>query len=131
MLEIDEDFELSNVATQSDEVFKYAGVNDLYNKIDKTVLQHTRELILKAILDDYYSCMKLINETMSSELDIAETLLEKLSKEQEKDQDTIERLEESNAELETLLDKAKEIKRTLEARIEVNEKMYAASEHKM
>lgn len=131
LLEIDEDFELSNVATQSDEVFKYAGVNDLYNKIDKTVLQHTRELILKAILDDYYSCMKLINETMSSELDIAETLLEKLSKEQEKDQDTIERLEESNAELETLLDKAKEIKRTLEARIEVNEKMYAASEHKM
>ena len=82
LLEIDEDFELSNVATQSDEVFKYAGVNDLYNRIDKTVLQNTRELILKAILNDYYNCMKLINEHMSSGLDDAEILLEKLSKKQ-------------------------------------------------
>ena len=131
LLEIDEDFELSNVATKSDEVFKYAGINDLYNKLDKTVLQNTRELILKAILDDYYSCMKLINEQMSSGLDITETLLEKLSKKQEEDQDIIDRLEESNDELETLLNKAKEIKKTLEARIKVNEEMYAASEHKM
>ena len=131
LLEIDEDFELSNVATQSDEVFKYAGVNDLYNRIDKTVLQNTRDLILKAILNDYYNCMKLINEHISSGLDDAEILLEKLSKKQEEDQDTIEGLEESNAELEELLYKVKEIKKTLEARIKVNEEMYAVSKRKM
>lgn len=131
LLEIDEDFELSNVATQSDEVFKYAGVNDLYNRIDKTVLQNTRELILKAILDDYYNCMRLINDHMSSGLDDAETLLEKISKKQEEDQNTIEELKESNAELESLLYEVKKIKTTLEARIKANEEMYAVSEHKM
>lgn len=130
LLEIDEDFEMSDVATHSEEIFKYAGINDLFHKIDKTVLQNTRVLILKAILDDYYSCMKLINEHISSGLSNSETLLEKLSKKQEEDQDIIDELKETNDELGSLLLKVQEIKKTLEVQIKINEELNAASKHR-
>lgn len=130
LLEIDEDFEMSDVATHSEEIFKYAGINDLFHKIDKTVLQNTRVLILKAILDDYYSCMKLINEHISSGLSNSETLLEKLSKKQEEDQDIIDELKETNDELGSLLLKVQEIKKTLEVQIKINEELNATSKHR-
>lgn len=123
-------FGFSDVSTRSDEIFKYAGVNDLFHKIDKTVLQNTRELILKAILDDYYNCMKLINDHISSGLSDSETLLENLSKKQEEDQDSIEELQETNDELEGLLLKVQEIKKTLEMQIKINEELNAASKHR-
>lgn len=124
LLEIDEDLEFSDVNTKSDKILKYAGVDELFHKIDKFVLQNKRKYIIDVITNDYMRCMKVINDNASIYLDDTKQFLKQLTENREYEKGQIEELEQSNADLEELLVKVKEVRNKLEREIKVNSDLY-------
>lgn len=120
LLEIDEDLEFSDVSRKADDILKYAGVNDLFDRINKVVLLNRRNFIVNGIINDYIKCMKVINENAALYLDDSKAYLKKLTEDREYDQSQIEEIEQSNRDIEILQGKIREIRRNLEIEISVN-----------
>lgn len=120
LLEIDEDLEISDVNRKFDEILKYAGVNDLFKRINDVVLVNRRKYILEMIIDDYNQCMRIINEKASSCIDKNMEYLSQLSEDREDDKNQIEKLEECIHDIEVLEQKLKRIRSDLEIQIEAN-----------
>lgn len=120
LLEIDEDLEFSDVSRKADDILKYASVNDLFDKINKVVLLNRRNYIVNGIINDYIKCMKVINENASLYLDDSKAYLKKLTEDREYDQSQIEKIEQSNRDIEILQDKIRKIRRNLEIEISAN-----------
>ena len=120
LLEIDEDLEFSDVSRKADDILKYAGVNDLFERINKVVLLNRRNYIVNGIVNDYIRCMKVINENAALYLDDSKAYLKKLTEDREYDQSQIEEIEQNNRDIEVLQGKIKEIRRNLEIEISVN-----------
>lgn len=114
LLEIDEDLEFSDVSRKADDILKYASVNDLFDRINKVVLLNRRNYIVNGIINDYIKCMKVINENASLYLDDSKAYLKKLTEDREYDQSQIEKIEQSNRDIEILQDKIRKIRRNLE-----------------
>lgn len=120
LLEIDEDLEFSDVSRKADDILKYASVNDLFDRINKVVLLNRRNYIVNGIINDYIKCMKVINENESLYLDDSKAYLKKLTEDREYDQSQIEKIEQSNRDIEILQDKIRKIRRNLEIEISAN-----------
>ena len=120
LLEIDEDLEFSDVSRKADDILKYASVNDLFDRINKVVLLNRRNYIVNGIINDYIKCMKVINENASLYLDDSKAYLKKLTEDREYDQSQIEKIEQSNRDIEILQDKIRKIRRNLEIEISAN-----------
>lgn len=120
LLEIDEDLEFSDVSRKADDILKYASVNDLFDRINKVVLLNIRNYIVNGIINDYIKCMKVINENASLYLDDSKAYLKKLTEDREYDQSQIEKIEQSNRDIEILQDKIRKIRRNLEIEISAN-----------
>lgn len=120
LLEIDEDLEFSDVRRKADDILKYASVNDLFDKINKVVLLNRRNYIVNGIINDYIKCMKVINENASLYLDDSKAYLKKLTEDREYDQSQIEKIEQSNRDIEILQGKIRKIRRNLEIEISAN-----------
>lgn len=120
LLEIDEDLEFSDVSRKADDILKYASVNDLFDRINKVVLLNRRNYIVNGIINDYIKCMKVINENASLYLDDSKAYLKKLTEDREYDQSQIEKIEQSNRDIEILQDKIRRIRRNLEIEISAN-----------
>lgn len=120
LLEIDEDLEFSDVRRKADDIFKYASVNDLFDRINKVVLLNRRNYIVNGIINDYIKCMKVINENASLYLDDSKAYLKKLTEDREYDQSQIEKIEQSNRDIEILQGKIRKIRRNLEIEISAN-----------
>lgn len=120
LLEIDEDLEFSDVRRKADDILKYASVNDLFDRINKVVLLNRRNYIVNGIINDYIKCMKVINENASLYLDDSKAYLKKLTEDREYDQSQIEKIEQSNRDIEILLGKIRKIRRNLEIEISAN-----------
>ena len=120
LLEIDEDLEFSDVSRKADDILRYAGVNDLFDRINKVVLLNRRNYIVNGIINDYIKCMKVINENAALYLDDSKAYLKKLTEDREYDQNQIEEIEQSNRDIEILQGKIREIRRNLEIEISVN-----------
>ncbi len=120
LLEIDEDLEISDVNRKSDAILEYAGVNDLFKRINDVVLVNRRKYILEMIADDYNQCMRIINEKASSCIDKNMEYLSQLSEDKEDDENQIEKLEECISDIEILEQKLKRIRSDLEIQIEAN-----------
>ena len=120
LLEIDEDLEFSDVSRKADDILKYASVNDLFDRINKVVLLNRRNYIVIGIINDYIKCMKVINENASLYLDDSKAYLKKLTEDREYDQSQIEKIEQSNRDIEILQDKIRKIRRNLEIEISAN-----------
>ena len=120
LLEIDEDLEFSDVSRKADDILKYASVNDLFDRINKVVLLNRRNYIVNGIINDYIKCMKVINENASLYLDDSKAYLKKLTEDREYDQSQIEKIEQSNRDIEILQGKIRKIRRNLEIEISAN-----------
>ena len=120
LLEIDEDLEFSDVSRKADDILKYASVNDLFDRINKVVLLNRRNYIVNGIINDYIKCMKMINENASLYLDDSKAYLKKLTEDREYDQSQIEKIEQSNRDIEILQGKIRKIRRNLEIEISAN-----------
>lgn len=120
LLEIDEDLEFSDVSRKADDILKYASVNDLFDRINKVVLLNRRNYIVNGIINDYIKCMKVINKNASLYLDDSKAYLKKLTEDREYDQSQIEKIEQSNRDIEILQDKIRKIRRNLEIEISAN-----------
>ena len=120
LLEIDEDLEFSDVSRKADDILKYASVNDLLDRINKVVLLNRRNYIVNGIINDYIKCMKVINENASLYLDDSKAYLKKLTEDREYDQSQIEKIEQSNRDIEILQGKIRKIRRNLEIEISAN-----------
>ena len=120
LLEIDEDLEFSDVRRKADDILKYASVNDLFDRINKVVLLNRRNYIANGIINDYIKCMKVINENASLYLDDSKAYLKKLTEDREYDQSQIEKIEQSNRDIEILQGKIRKIRRNLEIEISAN-----------
>ena len=120
LLEIDEDLEFSDVRRKADDILKYASVNDLFDRINKVVLLNRRNYIVNGIINDYIKCMKVINENASLYLDDSKAYLKKLTEDREYDQSQIEKIEQSNRDIEILQRKIRKIRRNLEIEISAN-----------
>ena len=120
LLEIDEDLEFSDVSRKADDILKYASVNDLFDRINKVVLLNRRNYIVNGIINDYIKCMKVINENASLYLDDSKAYLKKLTEDRDYDQSQIEKIEQSNRDIEILQDKIRKIRRNLEIEISAN-----------
>lgn len=120
LLEIDEDLEFSDVSRKADDILKYASVNDLFDRINKVVLLNRRNYIVNGIINDYIKCMKVINENASLYLDDSKAYLKKLTEDREYDQSQIEKIEQSNRDIEILQGKIRKNRRNLEIEISAN-----------
>lgn len=120
LLEIDEDLEFSDVSRKADDILRYAGVNDLFDRINKVVLLNRRNYIVNEIINDYIKCMKVINENATLYLDDSKAYLKKLTEDREYDQNQIEEIEQSNRDIEILQGKIRKIRRNLEIEISEN-----------
>lgn len=120
LLEIDEDLEFSDVRRKADDILKYASVNDLFDRINKVVLLNRRNYIVNGIINDYIKCMKVINENASLYLDDSKAYLKKLTEDREYDQSQIEKIEQSNRDIEILQGKIRKVRRNLEIEISAN-----------
>lgn len=120
LLEIDEDLEFLDVRRKADDILKYASVNDLFDRINKVVLLNRRNYIVNGIINDYIKCMKVINENASLYLDDSKAYLKKLTEDREYDQSQIEKIEQSNRDIEILQGKIRKIRRNLEIEISAN-----------
>ena len=108
------------MSRKADDILKYAGVNDLFDRINKVVLLNRRNYIVNGIINDYIKCMKVINENAALYLDDSKAYLKKLTEDREYDQNQIEEIEQSNRDIEILQGKIREIRRNLEIEISVN-----------
>ena len=105
---------------KADDILKYASVNDLFDRINKVVLLNRRNYIVNGSINDYIKCMKVINENASLYLDDSKAYLKKLTEDREYDQSQIEKIEQSNRDIEILQDKIRKIRRNLEIEISAN-----------
>lgn len=105
---------------KADDILKYASVNDLFDRINKVVLLNRRNYIVNGIINDYIKCMKVINENASLYLDDSKAYLKKLTEDREYDQSQIEKIEQSNRDIEILQGKIRKIRRNLEIEISAN-----------
>ncbi len=110
----------SDINDKEDIILKYAGVRDLFERIDKVVLKNRREYIVDGINKDYVQCMKVINENASLYLDDSKSYLKKLTEDREIDQSQIDEIEQNNKDIEILQGKIREIRRNLEIEIGIN-----------
>lgn len=110
----------SDINDKSDTILKYAGVEDLFARIDKVVLQNRRKYIVNSILEDYTKCMKVINDNANLYMDDSKGYLKKLTSNREFDQEQIDALQESNREIAVLQGKVRELKRNLEVEISIH-----------
>lgn len=110
----------SDINYKSDTILKYAGIDDLFARIDKVVLQNRRLYIINEINKDYARCMKVINENAALYIEDSKSYLKKLTESREFDQSQIEELEQSNHKIEVLQEKIRELRKNLEVEISAN-----------
>lgn len=110
----------SDINGKSEIILKYAGVDDLFDRIDKVVLSNRRTFILSEINKDYSNCMKVINENAALYIEESKSYLKKLTDDRELDQSEIEELENNNKGIAILQGKIKELRKKLEIEISVN-----------
>ena len=120
LLEIGDGLEFSDINLKSDEILKYAGINDLFHKIDEFVLQNRRTYIIGMILEDYAKCMRVINDNASIHLKDVEQFLKDLTEHREYEQSQIEELTQDNSDLEDLIFKAQEVCNRLQREVKVS-----------
>lgn len=114
----------SDINDKEDTILKYAGVRDLFERIEKVVLQNRRDYIVAGINKDYVQCMKVINENAALCLYDSKSYLKKLTKDKEFDQSQIEEIEQNNKDIEILQGKIRDIRRNLEIEIGINTDRY-------
>lgn len=105
------------VTIKKDEILKYAGINDLFRKVNEDVLKNKRAYIINMILQDYNYCMKLINDSASTYLTDTEQILKKLTNDREYDQNQLEELQQDNYDLTQLLRQVNIIRNKLDNEI--------------
>ena len=110
----------SDIVQRSDDILRYAGVKELFERIDNVVLRNRRNYIIAEITEDYNRCMKVINENAATYLDDKMEYLKTISNNRELDQNQIEELEKNNEEIEILQGKIREIRENLEREISSN-----------
>lgn len=110
----------SDINDKEDTILKYAGVRDLFERIEKVVLQNRRDYIVAGINKDYVQCMKIVNENAALYLYDSKSYLKKLTEDREFDQSQIEEIEQNNKDIEILQGKIREIRRNLEIEIGIN-----------
>lgn len=120
LLEIDEDLEFSDVSRKSNEILRYAGVKDLFERIDNIVLRNRRSYIINGIENDYMQCMKIINENASLYIDDSKLYLRSLTEDRDNNQSQIEELEQNNQDIIKLQNQVQELRRNLENAISNN-----------
>lgn len=111
----------SDINSKEDDILKYAGVKELFERIEKVVLNNRRKYIITEITKDYNQCMRVINENAALYLDESQEYLKNITENRELDQEQIEELEQSNREIEVLQGKIRDIKRNLEMEISIND----------
>lgn len=111
----------SDINDKEDIILKYAGVKDLFERIEKVVLQNRRNHIITDIRNNYLQCMKVINENAAIYLDDSKSFLKKLTEDREFDQSQIEEIEQNNRDIEILQGKIREIRKNLEIEIRIND----------
>lgn len=114
--------QISDINDKHEQIFKYAGVEELFERIDKYVLQNRRTYIISEIIKEYNQCMRIINENASMHIDDLKEYLDTITEKRELDQAQIEALEQNNKEIEILQGKIREIRRNLEIEISINSK---------
>lgn len=105
---------------KSDEVIKYAGVEDLFAKINRIVLSKRRSILITDITEDYFQYMSMINALANDFIEDRREMLEELISRRETDTNRIEEIRESNKELEILQTKVQALKKQLEIEIAAN-----------
>lgn len=98
---------------------EYAGINDLFSRIDQIVIKNKRALMVDAILKDYNSCMRVINECSNDVIDYYEEKLGTLTSDTNSDQETIKQLKENNDKICHLRNKISVARDKLETAISV------------
>ena len=109
--------EYRDINDKSKLIFEYAGINSLFEKIDRIVLQNRRKYVINEITIDYTRCMRAINEIANSYIDAGEDFLEHLVDNHESSKEKIKILEESNREIIELQKKVQVLKTQLEEEI--------------
>lgn len=120
LVEIDDDLEFDEIVDKADLIYKYAGINALFNHIDNVVLRNRRKLIIKAIEEDYSNTMKLIKDNASAFIDDKKEYMHIIVGQHESGITEIEEIEEGITELQILEDKLKVIKEKLKIKIDRN-----------
>lgn len=116
----DLDMDMEDITEESGKVIDYAGVQALFNKVNKVVLSKRRSIIIDEIYKDYAQCMVNINSYANEYIEDAKDFLDNLTSENEMDTNKIEELQESNKQLAILQEQVKNLKRELEIKIAAN-----------
>lgn len=102
------------------EVLDYAGVDNLFEKMDKCVISRKREDILKEIERSYYRTMKEINKIASENIEKTEEKLNLYISDNEMSEREIDDLKEKRKELKKLKKQIEELKENLEVEVETD-----------
>lgn len=101
-------------------VLDYAGVDNLFEKMDKCVISRKREDILKEIERSYYRTMKEINKIASENIEKTEEKLNLYISDNEMSEREIDDLKEKRKELKKLKKQIEELKENLEVEAETD-----------
>ena len=112
--------ELSTIQEYSDEVKRYAGVDGLFDKIDKTIIQKRRQILKKKIEDSYLDCINVVNSYSNDYIEDKNELLDRLIFENADNAELIKQLEEADKEVSALEDLVKVLKQKLYKEINEN-----------
>lgn len=102
------------------EVLDYAGVDNLFEKMDRCVIRRKREDILKEIERNYYRTMKDINNITSENIVKTEEQLKSYILDNEMSEDELKTLKEARKKLKRRMRKIEEFKENLEVEIETD-----------
>lgn len=119
LMNIDVDIEDLCDLDARNKALEYAGINDLFSRIDQIVIKNKRALMVDAILKDYNSCMRVINECSNDVIDYYEEKLGTLTSDTNSDQETIKQLKENNDKICHLRNKISVARDKLETAISV------------
>lgn len=112
---------VNNELEHSDEIYKYAGINDLLERIEKNILTAKRAVIMQSIEADYEKSMYMINSIANNFIETEQALLDKLVTSSNNDQKEINELIEKNNNLKILEERVAELKNKLEIQIQANQ----------
>lgn len=99
-------------------VLDYAGVDNLFEKMDKLVIRGKRKYILEKIQRNYYQTMKDINKIASENIVKTEEQLKSYISDNEMSEDDLKTLKEARKNLKKRMRQIEEFKENLEVEIE-------------
>lgn len=101
-------------------VLDYAGVDNLFEKMDKCVIRRKRDDILKEIEKNYYKTMEEINKIASENIVKTEEQLKSYISDNETSEDDLKTLKEARINLKKRMRHIEEFKENLEVEIETD-----------